>query len=287
MVARLGLFLSRTIGRCMPDPLILALGLTILTAILALTFGYAGISRSDAATQLIGGWWSSKGIWLFLNFSMQMALILVTGYALADSPIVRRLLSSIARIPKTPGQAAAIVGFVAAATGLVNWGLGLIVGALLARDVGRCMEKRGRPSHFPLLCAAGYVGLLVWHGGLSGTAALKTSTAAEAKTIFGSDLLASLTSQGFADGIPLSATTFSGMNLLISGGLLLIIPLILWMLAPRPSDCRSLSQVDAQPMKDSPQPPISSNESWGVVGNNLLDRHRPGTHSRVHLLSHR
>ncbi|MEE2906806.1 MAG: TIGR00366 family protein, partial [Planctomycetota bacterium] len=230
MVARLGLFLSRTIGRCMPDPLILALGLTILTAILAIIFGYSGTERTVAATELLDDWWRG-GIWAFLKFSMQMALILVTGYALADSPIVRRILALIAERPRTPGQAAAVVGLVAAATGLVNWGLGLIVGALLARDVGRCMEAKGRPSHFPLLCAAGYVGLLVWHGGLSGSAALKTSTAAEAKGILGADLVTELSVNGFADGIPLSATTFSGMNLLVSGGLLIIIPLVLWLLA--------------------------------------------------------
>ena len=265
MVARLGLFLSRTIGRFMPDPLILALSLTILTAILALVFGYADTGRREAATILIEDWWNS-GIWVFLKFSMQMALILVTGYALADSPIVRRGLAGIARVPKSPGQAAAIVGLVAAVTGLINWGLGLIVGALLARDVGRSMEVRGQSNHFPLLCAAGYMGLMVWHGGLSGSAALKTSTASEAKGILGEDLMGALATQGFADGIPLSATTFSSMNLLISGGLIVIVPIMLWLLAPRPADCRTLSQVDARPMKDVPAEAISRNESWGAFG---------------------
>ncbi|MBG80921.1 MAG: hypothetical protein CMJ39_09465 [Phycisphaerae bacterium] len=265
MIARLGLFLSRTIGRCMPDPLILALGLTLVTALLALIFGYVDLDRSEAGTKLLNDWWNS-GIWLFLKFSMQMALILVTGYALADSPIVRRSIAAISELPRTPAQAAALVGFIAAATGLINWGLGLIVGALLARDVGRAMEAKGRRAHFPLLCAAGYVGLLVWHGGLSGSAALKTSTAAEASGILGADLVAELAKQGFTDGIPLDATTFSGMNLLISGGLLLIIPLVLWLLAPKPEDCRSLTQVGAKPMQDAPAEPIPTGESWGIVG---------------------
>ena len=249
----------------MPDPLILALGLTIITAILALVFGYVDLDRSTASTTLLNDWWSG-GIWKFLSFSMQMALILVTGYALADSPAVRRLISSISRLPRTPAQAAALVGFVAAATGLLNWGLGLIVGALLARDVGRSMEARGRPAHFPLLCAAGYVGLLVWHGGLSGSAAIKTSTAEEAKGILGPELMTDLAAQGFPDGIPLDATTFSGLNLIVSGGLLVIVPLVLWLLAPREADCRSLTQVGATPMKDLPPEPISTGESWGAIG---------------------
>lgn len=265
MIARLGLILSHTIGRCIPDPLILALGLTVLTAVLALIFGYDGLDRQETAMLLLDTWWST-GLWKFLQFSMQMALILVTGYALADSPVIRRLLGRIAQLPQSPGQAAALVGFVAAVTGLVNWGLGLIVGALLARDVGRSMEARGRPSHFPLLCAAGYVGLLVWHGGLSGSAALKSSTLDEAKDLLGDGLMARLGTMGFADGIPLSDTTFSTMNLVVSGGLLIIIPLVLWLLAPSSSECRSLSQVDAHPMPEETGGAITLNESWGPVG---------------------
>ena len=213
MIARLGLILSRTIGRCIPDPLILALGLTILTAALAFLLGYDELDRQETAIVLIDTWWST-GLWKFLQFGMQMALILVTGYALADSPVIRRCLGRIAQMPRTPGQAAALVGLVAVLTGLINWGLGLIVGALLARDVGRSMEARGRPSHFPLLCAAGYMGLLVWHGGLSGSAALKSSTLSEASDLLGDGLMERLASLGFPDGVPLSATTFSNMNLL-------------------------------------------------------------------------
>ncbi len=265
MIARLGLILSRTVGRCIPDPLVLALGLTVLTAILAFIFGYGELDRQETAIALIDTWWST-GLWKFLQFSMQMALILVTGYALADSPIIRRCLSTIAHMPRSAGQAAALVGLVAAMAGLINWGLGLIVGALLARDVGRSMEARGRPSHFPLLCAAGYVGMLVWHGGLSGSAALKSSTLGEAKDLLGDGLMSQLGTIGFTDGIPLSATTFSSMNLVVSGGLLVIIPLVLWMLAPAGSDCRSLTQTDAHPMPEEPPRKIAVNESWGPVG---------------------
>ncbi len=265
MIARLGLILSRTIGRCIPDPLILALGLTILTAALAFLLGYDELDRQETAIVLIDTWWST-GLWKFLQFGMQMALILVTGYALADSPVIRRCLGRIAQMPRTPGQAAALVGLVAVLTGLINWGLGLIVGALLARDVGRSMEARGRPSHFPLLCAAGYMGLLVWHGGLSGSAALKSSTLSEASDLLGDGLMERLASLGFPDGVPLSATTFSNMNLLVSGGLIIIIPLVLWVLAPARSDCRSLTECDAHPMAEETTGAITANESWGPVG---------------------
>ena len=89
MISGLGMLISRSIGRLVPDPFVIALALTILTAILSLTFGFEGLSRSEAVDKLLDQWWS-PGLWAFLKFSMQMCLILVTGYALADSHMVHR-----------------------------------------------------------------------------------------------------------------------------------------------------------------------------------------------------
>ena len=155
MIARIGLLISRTIGRWIPEPFVLALGLTVITAILAILLGYPGKTRSEASVQLLETWWS-PGLWAFLGFSMQMSLILVTGFAVAASRPVRALINLISSIPRDTASAAALVGLVAMATGLLNWGLGLIVGALLALTVARSLERRGIRAHYPLICAAGY-----------------------------------------------------------------------------------------------------------------------------------
>ena len=132
MISRLGLIVSSTIGRFVPDPFVLALGLTVLTALLAVLFVMNGQdSGTDGPTMALEAWWNG-GLWTFLKFGMQMCLILVTGFALASSKPIRWCIERIAGIPWDTASAAALVALVAMCAGLFNWGLGLIVGALLA-----------------------------------------------------------------------------------------------------------------------------------------------------------
>lgn len=220
----------RTFGRLIPDPFVLAIGLTFLTAILALTIPGTFAERTDALpVAIVKAWWGSNGLWKLLEFSMQMALVLVTGYALAASPPVRRLIGAVANVPTSTAKGAMLVAFVATATGLINWGLALIVGALLARAVGRSLERRNIPCHYPLLAAAGYVGLLVWHGGLSGSAPLTMTNSLEAAKV----LPASVAAEFATSGVPLGETIFSPMNLITSLGMLAIAPLFFLAVAPK------------------------------------------------------
>lgn len=248
LVAGLGLLVTRTIGRWVPDPFILAIGLTALTAILALvipgTFAEVaadadGITPSKFAL-LLEAWWGDDGLWKLLTFSMQMALVLVTGYALAASPPIRKAIDGVADLPRSTASGAVLVSAVAVATGLLNWGLALVVGALLARAVGRSLERRGIGCHYPLLAAAGYTGLLVWHGGFSGSAPLKMTTPKNAADVLPDSIVAEYAAQG----VPLSETLLSPMNLFVSLGLLLIVPLVFLLLVPnRPEDLASPSSL--------------------------------------------
>ena len=240
-VSSLGLLVTRTIGRWIPDPFILAIGLTAITAILALALPGTFENRAAADVDrskidlLLEAWWGGDGLWKLLKFGMQMVLVLVTGYALAASPPVKRVIDLIADLPKSTASAVLMVAFVAILTGLVNWGLALVVGALLARAVGRSLERRGISCHYPLIAAAGYLGLLVWHGGFSGSAPLTMTTEKAALDILPAELVA----EHAAGGVPLSETLLSPMNLFVSLGLLVIAPLACLMLAPTdPSDAK-------------------------------------------------
>lgn len=248
MIGRLGLFISRQVERVVPDPFVIAILLTLVAAVAALIWGDFG-DRAPA-TALLDAWRDGKeGIWKLLAFSMQMCLVLVTGHALANTRTVRALIDAIADLPRSTASAAAIVGLVAAALGMVNWGLGLIAGALLAREVGFSMKRRDIPCHYPLVVAAGYVGLLTWHGGLSGSAPLSMTTADGAAMVLPSAYL------GQVQTIPLSESIGSPLNLLASGGLLLLVPLLLAMLAPRTAhDMRGIGEfhVDAGSQEQPP-----------------------------------
>jgi len=227
-VQRIGEALSRFTLRYVPDSFIFAILLTLVVYAMGLVFTDRG------PYQLVLDWYG--GFWNLLAFGMQMTLILVTGYALANTAVVRRGLQRLADWPQSPRQAVALVAFVTGALGLINYGLSLVAGALLALEVGRSCARRGIKVHFPLLVAAGYIGLMIWHGGLSGSAPLTVNKESDLRAFLGgrSDLL--------AGPIPLDHTILSPMNLIITGGLLIIAPLVMALLSPPPSECEPASK---------------------------------------------
>ena len=232
LVGDLGLFINRTIGRWIPDPFVLAIGLTLLTAILAVCLPGTFSNRPEEDTllkALVKAWWGDGGLWALLAFSMQMAVILVTGYALASSRPVKAAIDGLASLSQSTATGAMLVALVAIITGLINWGLALVVGALLARAVGRSLEARKIPCHYPLLAAAGYVGLVVWHGGFSGSAPLSMTTELGAAKVLSPQLAAEFAKEG----VPLSETILSKMNIIASLGMVAIAPIFFLIVAPR------------------------------------------------------
>lgn len=226
MISRLGSLIAGVFRRTCPDPFVIAILLTLLTAGLCLVFTEAGPWQVVEA--FAGD--AKSGVWGLLTFSMQMCLVLVTGHALASSPPVSRIVQFLAQRPGSAAQAAALVALVAGACAVVNWGLGLIVGALMAREVGRAMAGKGLRVHYPLLVAAGYVGLMVWHGGLSGSAPLKVTNLHDLQEILGAELAAQV------QPLPLQSTIGSTMNIVITGGLVLLAPAFFAMLHPKRDD---------------------------------------------------
>jgi len=150
-------FSVRLVERWLPDPFVLVLLLTLLVFSLGL-----GVEQASP-TDMVRYW--GDGFWDLLAFGMQMALILVTGWVLAVSPPFRRLMQRLARLPRNPGQAVALVTLVSMLAAWVNWGFGLVIGALFARELARTVTD----VDYRLLIASAYSGFVVWHGGLSGS----------------------------------------------------------------------------------------------------------------------
>jgi len=270
MIAQLGESLSRVFRKTAPDPFVIAILLTIITAVLAITLGEIhapeqeapAVGLVDKSLALLAAWRADDGLWKFLAFGMQMCLILVTGHALARTKLIAAAIDALARIPQGTASAAALVSFVACLSGLINWGLGLIVGALLAREVGASLSKRGINGHYPLICAAGYMGLLVWHGGMSGSAPLTMTTAEGARKVLPDGFLAGV---GEA-GISLEQTIFSPMNLVVSGGMLIGIPILLALMRPpRESSIEPIERFTHVASAREEQPsPVADDEEPGV-----------------------
>lgn len=269
MIARLGLFVSDVFRRIVPDPFVIAVLLLAFTILLALVAGdfpalggeAASVSFVDSGVAVVDALRSSRGMWQFLAFSMQMCLVLVTGHILAESPLVKRLLRGLALLPRGGVSAAMLVAGIACCTAILNWGLGLIVGAILAREVGRALTLRGVRFHYPLLAAAGFTGLMVWHGGLSGSAPLSMTTLESARRVLPESTLTRLAEGGFPSGVGLESTTFSPLNLVITLGLLLIAPLAFAFLSPRSTDpVRDMRSAAPQMLLDPPASAVQSGE---------------------------
>lgn len=213
MFSRITLLSVNLVQRFLPSPFVFAMLLTLV--VLALGIFVTGQSLPQMAQHWGGGFWN------LLTFTMQMALVLVTGHALANAPPVARLLDRLARIPGTPGQAIVFVTLVAMAASWVNWGFGLVVGAVFARALARQVQG----VHYPLLVAAAYSGFLVWHGGLSGSVPLSLATGgADLERISGGVLTAA---------IGVEHTLFTTLNLTIIALLVIGAPLLNRAMMPR------------------------------------------------------
>ena len=245
MIRTLGTVFDRWARKWMPDPMLFAILLTFVTYAMGLIFTESG------PFQMIQHWY--KGFWDLLAFAMQMCLILVTGHALATSPLIRRSIARLAEIPSSQSGAVFLVGLTAAMASWINWGLGIIIGALIAREVGRSGHRRGIPIHYPLLGAAGYAGFLTWHGGLSGSAPLLVAT----KDHFLFNQIGI---------IPTSETLFSTMNLVISIALIALIPITCMLMAPQKEDeIKTITDIDPRLADEKEATSRSTNQVQALV----------------------
>ncbi|ODR79678.1 short-chain fatty acid transporter [Haladaptatus sp. W1] len=182
---------SRLVERYLPDAFLFAIILSFVAFGLAFTFvAPQGGTLTHAENILVDGWYG--GFWGLLSFAMQMTLILMTGYALAQSSVVDSFLSRVASIPSSERSAAALVPVVAAVASFVHWGLGLVVGAIFARKIA----EEIRTIDFPIIVAGAYSGFIVWHGGLAGSIPLVLNSTGDDNFLLASGVLNSTISTG-------------------------------------------------------------------------------------------
>lgn len=174
--------------------------------------------------------WES-GIWnnALLVFAYQMMLILVLGHILVLSKPMNSLIVKLTNLVSNTSNAVMLVSSTTMIVSFFNWGLGLIFGAIIARKVAEASQIRNFDINYPLVGASGYVGFMVWHGGISGSAPLKVAENGHLASLMTGIGDVNLSST-LPNLIPFSDTIFSGFNLLLFGILLLIIPLFLYFL---------------------------------------------------------
>src|SRR5881227_2287507 len=165
MFARIALALTDWTERWVPDAFVFALLATLIVIV-------AGVALTPSRLpQVIDAW--GKGFWELIPFTLQMALIIITGHVLATSQPVGGVIRRVAAWPTTPRNAVALVAFFALVSSWFNWGFSLIFSAVLAREIARRVEG----VDYRALAAASFLGIgSIWAQGLSGSAALQMAT---------------------------------------------------------------------------------------------------------------
>ena len=207
---------NSVVERYIPSALVFAIVLTFVVALLALVLTDSG------PADVVRAW--GDGLSGLLAFITQISLILLLGHTLAHTGPVHRGLISLAGVPRTALAAYLYVFVIAALASLITWGLGLVVGALLAKEVAAQGRERGLRLHFPMLVAAGYSGYVIWHMGYSGSGPLTAATED------------SFLSEQLGGTVPVWETTFAWWNIAAAAVTIVVVGLALAWAAPRGGD---------------------------------------------------
>ena len=198
----------RVVNRWLPDAFLFAVILSIVVYV-------AGMFATKLGPiDMLVAWANDKGFWSLLSFSMQMALVLVLGSACASAKPFKKALRFLAGLCHNNFQAIIVTTFVSTICCWLNWGFGLVIGALLAKEVVR----RVPTVDYPLLIASAYSGFVIWHAGLSGSIPLDLA----AGKVFGE-----VTYQA-----AISQTIFHPVNIIMCLIILIGMPLINYAMHP-------------------------------------------------------
>ncbi len=241
-----GTVLQRAVGSCvyvfervMPDPFVLVILLTVITALAAFLFAPMGTPQ-----HILFGWYA--GITTIFTFAFQMILILVTGHALASARLVKHGMQQVCVLAVGPRSALTVVFFGGCITTFFNWGFGLVIGAMLSKEVA----KRVRVD-FAWLVAASYSAWVLWtFTGMSSSIALSIAS-------HGSPL--NFIEKTTHHVVPLAKTVFSPW--LFLPGLVATIGLPLVYLAIRPSDRDAITIDSAGLTEESETSPVDRRDT--------------------------
>ncbi|HAE42170.1 MAG TPA: short-chain fatty acid transporter, partial [Clostridiales bacterium] len=212
------------VKKYLPSPYVLALLLSLITFVSGWLFTEAGFMDM---TKYFG-----DGLYSLLAFTMQMVLVLVTGHVLASSKIVVSILQKLAKLPKNKVQAVMFTAFVSYICSYINWGFGLIAGALIAKEIATV--NYGSKIHYPLIIAAAYSGNIA--RGPSSSIPLAIAT----KGHIVEDVVGI---------IPVSQTLFSSWNMIITIALLIAIPFLFKAMTPNDEDSIEI-KIDRDEVKE-------------------------------------
>lgn len=205
-------------SKWLPDPFIFAVILTVILFVVGI-----GVNGETPYAMLVH--WGD-GFWGLLPFAMQMTLVVMLGNCLASAPFFKKILQKLATIPKTPKQAVAFCTLVTGICCLIQWGFGLVVGAIFAKE----LAKKVKGVDFRLLAASAYSTFMLTV--LTSSITLKAASNPEE--------LAKISGGAYTSVIPLSQTAYHPATLIALVIMLTTLPLLNASMHPSPEKTVSI-----------------------------------------------
>ena len=238
----------------MPDPFVLSICLTLFVILLSL-----GLAPNATLPVILTAWYG--GTFNILGFALQMILILATGYAIADAPLIQSGLRAMAAGVQTPTKAALVVFPIVAIASWLNWGLGLVVGALLAREIAKRVKV-----DFAWLVAGSYSAWSVCNSGLSSSIALSQASHGNALN---------LVEKATGQVIPLSQTVFAPFVFVPTLLVVIVMTAIFIKMHPKPDQVvvfrdTSTEEVADPHARDAKAASLASRVERSILGTLLL-----------------
>lgn len=220
MIEKLGESFTQIYLKYMPNAFVFAILLTLATGITA--FVWLGSSPLE----IIKSWY--EGFFDLLEFAMQIILIIITGFSIALSPLVKRSIDALSLHIKSPIQVYFLVVFLGMLLSLISFGW-VVITCVLARE----LALRVKGVNYPFLIACVYFSINSWVLGLSSSIPLLLNS--ENNFLIETGLLTSV--------IPTSYTLQSTLNIVMIALLVIGAPLTMLLLRPKSADNKELSDL--------------------------------------------
>lgn len=220
MLTKLGEKFTSLFLKYMPDAFVFAILLTIAAGLSAF------IWMDQNPMDIIVYWY--EGFFDLLAFTMQIVLIIITGYSVALSPSIKKGINRLATVFKTPAQVYFFVVMIGMILSLVSFGW-VVITCILARE----LAKRVQGINYPFLIACVYFSFNSWVMGLSSSIPLLLNT--EKNYLIEGGVLPDVISTSFTLG--------STLNLAMMALLVLVAPLVFLLLKPKSAKNKELSDL--------------------------------------------
>ena len=217
----------------LPSPFTIALFLTLFTLFLGFIWpnhSSENITWTEKGIQVLTYWnnglWDPKG----LAFAIQMMLMLLLGHVLALSKPIDKLITQLLPFCNNNAKSALTITLLTLMVSWFNWGLGLVFGAIFCKKIMEYAAKSSIALNYGLIGAAGYSGLMIWHGGISGSSLVKISESGHLK-----DLAPEGVKGALPELLDFSQTVFSTMNVAVTLTLLIALPIAMYIIGKKSS----------------------------------------------------